>query len=68
MTELLNTARAAEVLGVAKQTMAIWRSQKPDYLPFVKVGSRVLYDRDDLETFIAQRKRRTASTAARATD
>ncbi|HZL28075.1 MAG TPA: helix-turn-helix domain-containing protein [Acidobacteriaceae bacterium] len=61
MTTLLNTAQAAEVLGIAKQTMAIWRSTKPDYLPWVKVGSRVLYDRSDLEAFIAKRKRQSAA-------
>jgi hypothetical protein len=64
MTALLSAAVAAERLGVAKQTLAIWRVRGvgPRY---VKVGARVLYAPDDVDAWIDSRKR--ASTSDRGT-
>lgn len=63
MKTLLSAALAAERLGVAKQTLAIWRVRGvgPQY---VKAGARVLYAPDDLDAWIDSRKR--ASTSDRA--
>ncbi|HOY71082.1 MAG TPA: helix-turn-helix domain-containing protein [Methylotenera sp.] len=50
---LLNRCEAAEYLRIKKQTLAVWASTKRHPLPYVKVGSRVLYRQSDLDTFIA---------------
>ena len=52
---LLNNAEAAEYLGVAQQTLTIWRCVKRYNIPFVKVGSRVKYRREDLDAWLASR-------------
>ena len=46
----LNTAEAAEYLGVRPNTLEVWRCKHkgPRYS---KIGSRVLYDMADLEAF-----------------
>lgn len=51
---------AAEYLGLAPQTLAKlrWSGDSP---PFFKVGRRVLYEREELDTWLAQRKRRSTS-------
>lgn len=51
---------AAEYLGLATQTLAKmrWSGESP---PFFKVGRRVLYQRDELDAWLAQRKRRSTS-------
>lgn len=50
-TNMRNETEAALFLGVARQTMANWRSQRrgPAYL---KLGRRVVYRLSDLEDFI----------------
>ena len=50
----LNTAEAAEYLGVRPNTLEIWRCKHkgPRYS---KIGSRVLYDMADLEAFFHAR-------------
>lgn len=53
--KLLNVEQAAEFLGVAKKTLAIWRSTGRYNLPFVKVGRRVMYRQDDLDQFVDRR-------------
>ena len=51
---------AAEYLGLATQTLAKmrWSGDSP---PFFKVGRRVLYERDELDAWLAQRKRTSTS-------
>lgn len=50
----LNTEEVAEYYGLKKNTLEIWRCKHkgPRYY---KLGSRVLYDIDDLEEFFAAR-------------
>ncbi len=52
MRVLVNTKKAAEILGVEKNTLEGWRchNRGPKY---VKIGRRVLYDLADLDAFIA---------------
>jgi|AntAceMinimDraft_5_1070358.scaffolds.fasta_scaffold66447_3 predicted DNA-binding transcriptional regulator AlpA len=47
---------AAEYIGIAGSTLAKWRmnGRGPK---FVKAGSRVLYDRADLDEWLGSRKR-----------
>lgn len=52
MRTLVNTEKAAKILGVERNTMEGWRchNRGPKY---VKIGRRVLYDLGDLDAFIA---------------
>jgi hypothetical protein len=40
--KLLSPNEVADVLGVSKQTLAVWRCEQRYPLPYVKVGSRVI--------------------------
>ena len=51
---------AAAYLGLATQTLAKMRLSG-DSPPYFKVGRRVLYDRIELEAWLAQRKRKSTS-------
>ena len=51
--DLLNTAQAAHILGIAPATLTVWRSTNRRILTYVKVGSQVRYRREDLEKFIS---------------
>ena len=59
----LNTPDAAEYLGVKRGTMEVWRSlgKGPRY---VKLGTRVVYEIEDLDAFAASRVVETCDTAA----
>ena len=64
----LDTLEAAQFLGVAPQTLVVWRSTKRYPLPYVKVGGSVRYEEDDLINFMESRKLRPVGaelTAAR---
>ncbi len=52
---LLSRKEAASYLGVAEQTLAIWKTTKRYNLPVVKVGRLVRYKQADLDAFIASR-------------
>ena len=58
----LNTQEAAAYLGIQPNTLEVWRCKHkgPRY---AKIGSRVLYDPDDLEAFFAARSVTTRDTA-----
>ncbi len=51
---LLTASEVADILQVSPRTLASWRANSPDDLPFVRIGDRtVRYRRDDVEDFIA---------------
>jgi excisionase family DNA binding protein len=52
---LLTEKQAAEYLGVAPQTLAVWRSAHRHDLPYIKVGTSVRYRQDALERWLEQR-------------
>ena len=58
----LNTLDAAEYLGVKRGTMEVWRSlgKGPRY---IKLGTRVVYEIDDLDAFAASHVVETKDTA-----
>lgn len=59
--ELLDTAAAAEFLGLSATTLQIWRSVGRYDLRFVKLGRAVRYRKSDLEAWLQSRTRtRTA--------
>jgi excisionase family DNA binding protein len=56
-SELLSRAEAAAYLGVAKQTLAIWKCSKRYDLKYVKIGRLVKYRKSDLDQFIEKNLR-----------
>lgn len=49
--EVLNIDDAAEYLGVSRGTLYNWCSQRR--VPFIKIGSRTMFRKRDLDTWIA---------------
>lgn len=49
---LLTRREAAAYLGVAEQTLAVWKCTCRRSLPFVKIGRLVRYRKADLDAFI----------------
>ncbi|MEZ5534173.1 MAG: helix-turn-helix domain-containing protein [Thiolinea sp.] len=56
MTKLLNTAQAAEYLGIKYNTLNQWRYLKRGPR-FSKVGAAVRYSINDLENYLEQNTR-----------
>jgi hypothetical protein len=54
--KLVDAQNAAEILGTTPGNLAQWRIHRRYDLPWVKVGSRVMYDLADLVAFIESRK------------
>ena len=63
-SKLWSPEQVAEMLGVSKQTLAVWRCERRYPLRYVKVGSRVRYRPSDVERFLANR----AQAGGEATD
>lgn len=51
-TSLVSRSEAAAILGIRPHTLACWASNGRYNLPYVRVGSRVMYRRSDIEAFI----------------
>lgn len=51
---LYSVEAAAEYLGVAVNTMSVWRSTGRYDLPYIKVGRLVRYRLSDLQAFLAR--------------
>ena len=54
-SDLLTREQAAEFLGVAPNTLAIWACEGRYDLPMVKVGRLVRYRRSDLVAWLESR-------------
>lgn len=50
--KLLDREEAANFLGVKKNTLAVWATNKRYALPYVKIGRLVKYRLSDLHAFI----------------
>lgn len=61
----LNESAAAEHLGIKRKTLANWRSLGGGP-PYLKLGSRVVYDTADLDAWAAARRRNSTSQAQHA--
>ena len=57
---LVSEREAGRLLGVTSRT--VFSQRKSGQLPAIKIGSRVLYSRDDLAAFVAK-KRQIATPA-----
>lgn len=55
LIELLTPAQTSTLLGVTEGTLMIWRCTKRYPLDFVKIGGRVMYQRQDVERFVESR-------------
>lgn len=51
--KLLSPEQVADLLGVSKQTLAVWRCEQRYPLAYVKVGSRVRDRPSDVQQFLA---------------
>jgi len=60
--KLWSPEEVAEVLGVSKQTLAVWRCEQRYTLPYIKVGSRVRYRPADVQQFMTARLRAVPAT------
>lgn len=58
---LLPAAKAAGYLGVSQKTLANWRCSGTRGLPYIQVGSRVLYRQIDLDDFILNSRKLSTS-------
>ena len=54
-SELLSRKEAAAYLGVAEQTLAVWKCLRRYSVPCVKIGRLVKYRKSDLDAFIQSR-------------
>lgn len=52
-SDLLTPDQVAAALGLSHRTLAAWRSSRRNPLPYVKVGSRVRYRRQDVAAWLA---------------
>jgi hypothetical protein len=58
--KLIDCKQVAAILGVAEQTLAVWRcQQRYPSLPWVKVGSKVFYEEEQIVLFIQNRMRQS---------
>lgn len=51
----LTPKEAAAMLGVAVDTLSVWRCTKRYPIPYVKIGARVFYLKEGIEKFIINR-------------
>ncbi len=56
---LLTPEQTAELLGVAVQTLSVWRSTARYPLPYIKVGRNVRYSRADVQQYLDRATVRT---------
>ena len=67
--KLLTTEQAAEMLGIAPQTLAVWRCKKRYDLPFVRIGSRrVRYRPEDIAAWLDANSSSTGEVTGRMDD
>lgn len=59
--DLLTPEAAASLLQLSPRTLASWRSQGRNELPWYRVGSRIRYRRADLLAWLEARKAATGA-------
>lgn len=53
--DLLTDAQVAQLLDVSTKTLATWRSTGRYALPFLRIGARIRYRRQDVATWLESR-------------
>lgn len=56
-SDLLTPDQVAATLGLSHRTLAAWRSSGRNPIPYVKVGSRVRYRRQDVTAWLESQTR-----------
>ena len=54
--DLLTDAQVALMLGVSPKTLATWRSTGRYALPFLRIGARIRYRRQDVNAWLESRR------------
>lgn len=49
---LITSKQAANILHIAEQTLAMWRCKKIPHVPWIKIGRKVLYDKNHVLSYI----------------
>ena len=62
-SDLLTPDQVATALGLSHRTLAAWRSSARNPIPYVKVGSRVRYRRQDVAAWLESQTRTSAASA-----
>lgn len=55
VAKLLTPDETANILGITKGTLDVWRCTKRYELNFIKIGKRVMYRSEDILDFIQKR-------------
>ena len=53
---LMSRKQAAQYLGIKEQTMSAWACNKRYSLPYTKIGTRAMYEIEDLDAFKQQNR------------
>jgi excisionase family DNA binding protein len=61
--DLIDCQETAEILGISKSALEVWRTTGRYKLPFIKVGRNVRYRRSDVLQWLESRTRASGSTA-----
>ena len=51
MDGLMNEKEVSSFLGIKAQTLSVWRMRK-EKIPFVRIGRRIAYRKEDVERFL----------------
>jgi excisionase family DNA binding protein len=51
LNTLMTIDEVTEVLKISKGTLAVWRCTGRYQLPYIKIGRRVMYDKQDIDQF-----------------
>jgi hypothetical protein len=65
---LLTTEQAAYELGLSPETLTTWRCRNRDRLRFIKMGSKVFYQKQDVLLFYRKQLQLSADGNAAAND
>jgi excisionase family DNA binding protein len=57
--QLITRKQLADVLGLSERTLCNWATDGRYELPYVKIGSKVMYRRSDVERWLEKRTIRT---------
>ena len=60
--DLIDCQETAEILGISKSALEVWRTTGRYKLPFIKVGRNVRYRRSDVLEWLDSRTRASGST------
>ncbi len=55
-TKLLNPEEASKILRVSVNTLKSWRCTGKENVPYIKIGSKVLYPEEDLFDWLQKKK------------